>query len=265
MRDASTKAKEWERFAISIKQHREEQKLTIRELSQRTRELENADGGIQAAQISRIENGKIVPDLREVLLLLKALSLSTEDVFGRTSLLPPWYVVRGEDATTRLEEIKQLWARDRTTVKVTRANTAHQEMVDAGVFRYVPLDANAARHNNRSGDLRRLMQAYYFEVNYASDEVMRKQMATHEGEEILYVLDGSIELWHGAAAHGPFEQLRLGPGDLAHFRSSVYHNLRQGGPTPARALFIYSHHTAQFDTPPAVTLSYDGDKRGDSQ
>ena len=54
----------------------------------------------------------------------------------------------------------------------------------------------------------------------------------HDGEEILFVLRGRIELRVGK------ETLTLGVGDCVHFNSSMPHQLSSVGATPASALVV---------------------------
>ncbi|WP_326544307.1 XRE family transcriptional regulator [Pseudorhodoferax sp.] len=54
----------------------------------------------------------------------------------------------------------------------------------------------------------------------------------HDGEELVYVLSGSVELRMAQACE------RLDAGDCAHFDSSVPHRIRSIGETPARILVV---------------------------
>lgn len=251
----------WKEFAVRIARRRDELSMTIRQLSAKTAEVDGADGGVQAAQISRIENRKIVPDLREVYLLLNALGLRPDDVFEEsgTRWLPPWYVVRGEDATRKLRELSELREKDPAAVGIQRANAAHQKMIARGSYMYVPLTADVARLSERSGDMRRIMQAYLFKVTHEEDAVLKNDgLNAHEGEEIIYVISGSIDFWHRSSDEGPIERTSLGTGDLIHFQSRLEHGYRAIGPS-ATALFVYTRETAQFDTPQEISLRTNDD------
>ena len=53
---------------------------------------------------------------------------------------------------------------------------------------------------------------------------------SHAGEEMLYVLEGDIEFFHGEERH------RLGPGTCLYFDASIPHRAQCAGERPARAL-----------------------------
>ena len=61
----------------------------------------------------------------------------------------------------------------------------------------------------------------------SGDEPMR-----HQGEELIYVLEGSLELEVDGTTY------RLGPGDALHFRTDRAHRWRNPDTTPARALWM---------------------------
>jgi transcriptional regulator with XRE-family HTH domain len=57
-------------------------------------------------------------------------------------------------------------------------------------------------------------------------------VVAHEGEELLYVLEGRVRFRFGA------EEALLGPGDAVQFDSSLPHSAANVGPTPARLLMV---------------------------
>jgi quercetin dioxygenase-like cupin family protein len=54
----------------------------------------------------------------------------------------------------------------------------------------------------------------------------------HEGEEFVYVLDGTIEVVVGEHVN------RLGPGDSLHFNSGIQHHLKNTGETDAELIVV---------------------------
>lgn len=57
-------------------------------------------------------------------------------------------------------------------------------------------------------------------------------VVAHEGEELLYVLEGRVRFRFGA------EEALLGPGDAVQFDSSLPHTAENAGPRPARLLMV---------------------------
>lgn len=55
---------------------------------------------------------------------------------------------------------------------------------------------------------------------------------SHAGEEMLYVLEGDIEFFHGEERH------RLGAGTCIYFDASIPHRAQCAGKQPARALVV---------------------------
>jgi len=54
----------------------------------------------------------------------------------------------------------------------------------------------------------------------------------HPGEEIIYIIEGSIELAAG------YEKYTLEKGELAHYRSTLPHRLTNTGDSPVRLLIV---------------------------
>lgn len=54
----------------------------------------------------------------------------------------------------------------------------------------------------------------------------------HEGEEVGYVLQGTLELWVDE------ERYELQPGDAFHFRSDLSHRYRNPGKDPTKVLWV---------------------------
>lgn len=67
-----------------------------------------------------------------------------------------------------------------------------------------------------------------------ADEFLTHDLPTHGGQEIVYVLEGSVEL---AVAD---RMVELGPGDCAAYEAGLPHRLRRRGGSPAAVLVMIS-------------------------
>lgn len=76
---------------------------------------------------------------------------------------------------------------------------------------------------------RRQMDAFLLEFPSRHGQELT---VAHEGEELLYVLEGRIRFRFGE------EEALLGPGDAVQFDSSLPHNATNVGPKPARLLMV---------------------------
>lgn len=242
---------------------------SMKELEEHTRKLDPEERGVSAAQISRIENRGDL-SLREFHLLCLALELNPAKLMEEPRLAP-WEIVKKERYDAAFDELRG------TGHRPDRADDAHAAMYKARVYRYLPLEPlDHARHEgtlatvldklvpseDRQGDLRPVMRKILFEFGYADDELMLDGAADHEGEEVVWILEGEAELWLLKRPNDMTAALRdeytrhlrrehflvktLAPGDCAHYESAikhVYRAKREG--TTVRALFVYAaprHH-----------------------
>jgi transcriptional regulator with XRE-family HTH domain len=91
--------------------------------------------------------------------------------------------------------------------------------VGAGTLDFFALAADkASRH----------MEPFLISVNPAD----MRELSSHEGEEFIYVLDGTIEVEYGT------DIIALGAGDSIYLDSIVPHQVRGGSPSPARILAV---------------------------
>lgn len=74
------------------------------------------------------------------------------------------------------------------------------------------------------------MEPFIIDVAPGMEE--RSGRSSHEGEEFLYVLSGSLEIEYGREVHV------LWPGDSIYFESIVPHVVRTHGAMPARILAV---------------------------
>jgi len=60
----------------------------------------------------------------------------------------------------------------------------------------------------------------------------------HSGEELIYVLEGQVRIEYESPRRKGTQNVRLGTGSLAHFRSEVPHRLVNDGPERVKLLLI---------------------------
>lgn len=218
-----------------LAQYRQERQLTLRDLSDRTRELDPEGKGVPHTQIHRIEKDAIVPDLRELNLLCSALKVELTNVIKPEPR--PWFLVRRSLVDKLLKEVE-----DGKRV-FHRIRGAHQYMIEeVGAYRYVPLDDSQeyVQQCERAGNLHPVMRKFLFEVSYAEEETVERGLDSHEGEEIVYVLTGELEFFiEQQGDRGP-TKLMLREGDCLQYSSDLRHGYRSKTKgSMARALFVY--------------------------
>src|SRR5205807_720570 len=86
----------------------------------------------------------------------------------------------------------------------------------------------------------RTIQTYVFEVSWASDSVLIEGLAAHEGEEVLYVIEGELEAWF-EPPNEEIQRLRtLKEGDVLQYPSYIPHAFRSANQKKsAKALFVF--------------------------
>lgn len=145
--------------------------------------------------LSKIERGISMPSIESALGVAAALDISVEKLFGH-----------GED--------------EGDPITIVRAANSTGKDPDA----YLSLVAGV--NPNRT------MRA--FVVRPGNQSGRGRPSSHHDGEEILFVLKGKIEMLVGKTTEV------LGPGDCVHFNSSMPHKLTSIGSAPASALVIVS-------------------------
>jgi transcriptional regulator with XRE-family HTH domain len=231
-----------------ITRFREASRLSQRQVSELTRKIEtqsNPEGtGIPTAQLSRIERGASVPDMREVYLLAGALGVSADAFLP--GIAAPWYAIRFENALSWLDEIIA------GTRIIERQGDSHHVMMHPDpehdrkepVYRYVPLVnqlglADAAERSATA--FPQLMQKYLFEVGSCDLEVVIEGLDSHGGEEIVCVLEGELEFWFQQTGEEP-RFITLKKNTTLQYSSRLKHGYRAGGKDKvARALFVYTN------------------------
>ena len=148
--------------------------------------------GVDAGVINAIESGDVYPVLGVMLKLSRALGQRL-GTFMDDQYRPDPIITRADERTA-----------DRISHKAGAA----------GGFEYFPLS---------NGKTDRHMEPFYIEIVGDS----KAQLSTHEGEELIIVITGEVELTYGG------ERYRLQPGDSAHYNSVVPHIVNSVGGSSA--------------------------------
>lgn len=151
------------------------------------------DAGLTKSYVSKVERGLSTPSIGSAMGIAAALGISVERLFGQAD---------GPDEP----------------MTIIRAGDGASKDPDA----YLTLVAGA----NPKG----IMRA--FVVRPGNKGTRGRAASHHDGEEILFVLKGRIELRVGKSIQ------TLGVGDCVHFNSSMPHQLSSVGATPASALVV---------------------------
>lgn len=176
-----------------IAQLRQENNLTIEELANRT--------GISTDKMAEIESGAITPSLGVLIKISRAL---------------------GSRLGTLLDGQENFGA------VVTRARKAVESLSFTGT------DSEQQQHLNffslAQGKNDRHMEPLIVEVH--TTEQKKDFHSEHEGEEFLFVLDGSIKVTYGEEIH------LLERGDSIYFDSIVPHKIENAAPQISKILAI---------------------------
>ena len=148
--------------------------------------------GVDNGVIAAIESGDVYPVLGVMIKLSRALGQRLGTFMDDQYRPDPIIMRAGERASDRISH---------------RAG-------GAGGFEYFPLS---------SGKTDRHMEPFYIEIAGNANA----QLSTHEGEELIIVITGEVELMYGGERH------LLQAGDSAHYNSVVPHIVKSVGDSPA--------------------------------
>jgi len=179
-----------ESLSDRIQMVREMRGLTIKDLSSRT--------GIDAETLIRIESGKVVPALGQLVKLGKALDMKM-GYFISPGIDEPLTVVRKHERRS-----------------VSRYGEAKSMLYGYSYESLAPDKAN------------RLMEPFI--VSLVPTQI--QEFSTHAGQEFIYVLEGEIKVQVGDRADS------LKPGDAVYYDSNQPHSVRCAGTTPAKVLAV---------------------------
>lgn len=176
-----------------IRELREKQNYTLQDLSTKT--------GLSKALLSQIENNRVIPPIATLLRLAKALNVGLSYFFQDE--------VKGESVyITRLNE----------RIRVDR-RAHHRE----GEVDYVYEALETKKHDKH-------MEPFY--VEFPPLDAGEMVFTSHEGEEFVYVMEGTLEFRTADRVE------RLEAGDCVYFDSSQGHSFRSLGDRPAKAIVV---------------------------
>ncbi|MEC5214410.1 transcriptional regulator with XRE-family HTH domain [Polaromonas sp. CG_9.5] len=143
--------------------------------------------------VSKVERGLANPSVGVALKLAKALRLPVDELFGQTSNESPVTITRAEQSKARNPE--------EGSPRLVAGNAPGQRVVA-------------------------------FVLQPGREKGLGHLMSHHEGEELIYVLSGSVNLELDDKTE------TLAPGDCAHFNASVPHRLICTSEKPAEVLLV---------------------------
>jgi len=165
---------------------------TYRDRLQLTLEALAEKSGVSAGVLGAIEAGEVYPALGVLVKISRALGQRL-GTFMDDQFAPDPVIVR---AHARSDE-----------------RTSHKACASGG-FHYFPLGR---------GKTDRHMEPFYIEIAADADA----SPSSHEGEEFIVVISGSVELVYGGVPQV------LNPGDSAYYNSVVQHRVTASGGKPA--------------------------------
>ena len=173
---------------------RESLGLSVDEVAERCQCEPVVIGGLGAGELS--------PSLAPLLRITRALGVRLGTLLDDDAVIGPVVTRAGEAGTA--PRLKSL-----------------QTASDAGLLSY---------HSLAASKVSRHMEPFIIDV--APSELERSGRSSHEGEEFIYVLSGSLEVEYGREVHV------LWPGDSIYFDSIVPHEVRTHGAVAARILAV---------------------------
>jgi transcriptional regulator with XRE-family HTH domain len=184
----------------AVAQRLGERLRAARRAGQTTLETLSAATGLSAGFLSRLERGETNASISNLIVISDRLGIALRDFFDDAQVPPrPDYVL-------------------------TRAQDRSQAS---------PLSEGGYSYRLTSGNLQD-QQISAFELVYPAGETMHPEVLTHRGEEVLYLLEGTMEFRIGAHA------MVLEAGDCVHFACDQPHVGKNIGTGEARLLMVVS-------------------------
>ncbi|OWT66384.1 helix-turn-helix domain-containing protein [Candidimonas nitroreducens] len=149
--------------------------------------------GLTRSYLSKVERYLSTPSIESALAIAKALGVSVDQLFGREQ-------------------------QGREPITITKASERSLRASPDGMDMVAGLNAG------------RIMRAFVIRPSRRASQ--GRLMSHHEGEEILYVLEGEIEL------HLARRKEFLSAGDCVHFDSQIPHKLIAVGGTSSAVLVV---------------------------
>jgi transcriptional regulator with XRE-family HTH domain len=178
-----------------IKSIRESKSLTIDEVSERS--------GVSKVQIERIEENIEIPSLAPLIKIARVLGVRLGTFLDDQKELGP-VISRAKDS------------KEQNTIRFTNDSTVARKHME-----YHSLS------QDKSG---RHMEPFLIDIDASGQADFT--LSSHEGEEFIYVLDGTIEVVYGKDKH------TLEAGDSIYYDSIVAHHVHARNGAPARILGV---------------------------
>ncbi len=175
---------------------------TVRESLGLTPESLAERGGCDAGTVRRIESGEVAPSLALLIRLTRAMGVRLGTLLDDEAALGP--VLTRRDEARPVGRVRGLGAAG-----------------EPGGLGFLSL---------ASGKTSRHMEPFIVEVEPGGPA--EDPGSSHEGEELLFVLEGTVDLRYGASTY------TLGEGDSIYYDSIVPHRVRAVGASPARLLAV---------------------------
>ena len=167
--------------------------LTVEELAQRS--------GCDVVVIEELEAGALSPSLAPLIKITRALGCRLGTLLDDDTQMGPIVTRAGESESA------------------PRLRSLETGTSDRGQLEFFSLAAGkSSRHMEP------------FRIVVQADAA--RALSTHEGEEVIYVLDGAIEVEYGKETH------LLGAGDSIYYDSVVPHQVRASGENAATILAV---------------------------
>ncbi len=172
---------------------RESLGLSVEELAERS--------GCEVRLIMGIEDGALVPSLAPLIKITRALGVRLGTLLDDDTGVGP------------------IVTRSGAAESVARLRDLETGTTSGGTLEFFSL---------ASGKTTRHMEPFLIDVNPAEEH----NLSSHEGEELIFVLSGVIEVEYGR------DLLVLGPGDSVYYDSVVPHQVRAGSDSTAKILAV---------------------------
>lgn len=179
-------------FALKIKEIRERRNMTIEELAEKSK--------VSLDVLKAMEDGEIIPSLTPLTKMARALGVRLGTFLDDMPQLGP-VVVRGG----KPDHVLYFSGRENVT--------------DA---------SNLEFHSLGAGKVDRNIDPFIIDVDSKEENY---ELSSHEGEEFIYVLNGTIEVEYGK------EKYTVESGDSIFYDSVVPHHLHSDG-KPAKILAV---------------------------
>jgi len=178
-----------------VKSIRESRNLTIDEVAERST--------VSREQIERIENDIEIPSLAPLIKIARVLGVRLGTFLDDQTELGP-VISRSKDT------------KDRNAIRFTNDSKVARKHME-----YYSLSQDkAGRH----------MEPFLIDIEPSGQDDFT--LSSHEGEEFIYVLDGTVEVTYGK------KDYTLEAGDSIYYDSIVAHHVHSSNNTPAKILGV---------------------------